>query len=109
MGVIDRKCSSANHIFYDGLVAVAIVMLYQLCSFPRLVSISLEFMGKHSMNIFLFHTFIFYYWFKEFIYSPRNPFIIFCLLMGLCLTISLLVERMKKWIGFNNLIKIINR
>ena len=110
VGIIDRKCSSANHIFYDGLVAIATVMLYQLCILPRFISISLEFMGKHSMNVFLFHTFIFSYWFKEFIYCTRNPFLIFCLLMGLCLTISLVIERMKKWIGFNKLIKaIINR
>lgn len=104
IGIVDRKCSLGNHIFYDGLVAVAIVMFYQLFELPKVITVPLEYLGKHSMNIFLFHTFIFYYWFKSFIYSPRNPFLILCLLLGVCLLLSIFLEKVKQWIGFNKLL-----
>ena len=38
---------------------------------------ALIFIGKHSMNIFLFHTFIFSHWFRDEIYASRNALIIY--------------------------------
>ncbi len=63
-----------------------------------------EFVGIHSFNIFLFHTFIYYYYFPDFIYSFHYPVLIFAVLLGICLVISVLIEALKKKIGFDTLI-----
>lgn len=56
----------------------------------------LKIIGEHSFNIFLFHTFIYYFYFKEFIYSFKNSFVIFIVLLGVGLVVSKCVEAVKK-------------
>lgn len=56
------------------------------------------------MNIFLFHTFIFYMWFQDIIYITRNPLVIFLELLISCLLISVVLESIKKLIRFDTLI-----
>ena len=58
-----------------------------------------EYLGKHSMNIFLIHTFIFYYFYSYFIYSFRYSVLIFIVLMSCSLCISILIEYIKKTVG----------
>ncbi|AFL68171.1 acyltransferase family protein [Sulfurospirillum barnesii] len=65
---------------------------------------ALEFIGVHSFNIFLFHTFIYYYYFPDFIYGFYSPLLIFLVLLGVCLLISMVIERFKLLIGFDKLI-----
>jgi len=63
----------------------------------------LAFLGEHSFNIFLFHTFIYYYFFSEQLYAFRNPVLIFCVLTLVCLAISVLIERLKEITRFETL------
>jgi len=63
----------------------------------------LDFIGIHSFNIFLFHTFIYYYYFPHFIYSFHYPLLIFAVLLGICLVISVVLEAFKKKSGLNTL------
>lgn len=65
---------------------------------------TLEFIGVHSFNIFLFHTFIYYYYFPNFIYSFQNPLLIFAVLLGICLLISVGIEAFKKKINFDKIL-----
>ncbi len=65
---------------------------------------ALEFIGIHSFNIFLFHTFIYYYYFPDFIYSFKYPVLIFAVLLGICLIISMGIEKLKEVIGFNKIL-----
>ena len=60
-------------------------------------------LGKHSQNIFLFHTFIYLYWFNEETYITRNPVIIFLQLTAICYVIS--IEFIKQKVGFYKLCK----
>ncbi len=71
-------------------------------TFPKLRK-ALEFIGIHSFNIFLFHTFIYYYYFPTFIYSFKYPVLIFLVLLGICLLISMGIEKLKEVIGFNKI------
>ncbi len=64
----------------------------------------LEFIGVHSFNIFLFHTFIYYYYFPTFTYSFQNPVLIFVVLLVICLALSVGIEKLKEKIGFNKII-----
>ncbi len=89
---------------FDAVITLSLIMLYGVLKLPAFVTNGLEFLGRHSMNIFLFHTFIFSHWFKDFIYSPKNPFLIFLLLLGVCLIISVLIERLKKVLKIDSLI-----
>ena len=61
-------------------------------------------LGKHSMNMFLFHTFIFYYWFKDETYFFRNPIIITAQLLLICYILSVVIELIKNKIGFYSLV-----
>ena len=60
----------------------------------------LEFIGIHSFNIFLFHTFIYYYYFADLIYAFKNPLLIFAFLLIVCLIISVVIEALKKRLSF---------
>lgn len=60
----------------------------------------LESLGKHSMNMFLTHTFIFYYWFTDYIYISRNPVVIYLTLVFICYLLSVVVEWTKRVVGF---------
>ena len=94
-------------IFYTGihlyaLLTVGIVMLIVM-GIRKLIWASKFFgiLGKHSANIYLMHTLIFYYWFPEFFYSLRYPIIIFGVLMVICLVNSYSLEFIKEKSGYN--------
>lgn len=89
----------------DTLLSISIaVFLYkvQLSNWLQTIFIKL---GKHSQNIFLFHTFIFLYWFREETYITRNSLIIFIQLTVVCYLISVGIEYIKQKIGFYKLCK----
>lgn len=66
-----------------------------------------EFLGRHSMNIFYFHTFIYYFWYNEFIYSFQYPVFITSVLLLICLAVSIVIEYIKKITGFKILIEVL--
>lgn len=84
----------------DALMCGLFVLIITRIKLSVYVTNTLEFLGKHSFNIFLFHTFIYYYWFSDFIYASRNPVIIFFLLLVITVIVSVGIEYLKKIIGF---------
>lgn len=65
----------------------------------------LAFFGKHSMNIFLVHTFFRYTFFMDFTYSFKKFWLIALVLFGVSLGVSIVLEAFKKLIRYNKLIK----
>ena len=63
----------------------------------------LAFVGTHSMNIFLFHTFLYYYFFPDFFYGFKYPFLIFAALLGTSLATSAALEWCKRIFGIPRL------
>lgn len=63
----------------------------------------LEFLGKHSANIFFVHTFLYYYWFTYSIYSLGNKFLIYGIVFGGALLISVIMELCKKIVRYDKL------
>lgn len=61
------------------------------------------FLGKHSMNIFMVHTFIRYYYFKDFIYSFKNHALIVLVLLGISLLLLIIINTVKRVIGYNHM------
>lgn len=92
------------------LVFVIPYAVYEFIACIPGLSLCLEFLGKHSANIFLIHTFIYYYFYPDFIYSFRDSWKILPVLLALCLALSVLIELLKKYTGYNKLIqKLYNR
>lgn len=60
-----------------------------------------QFVGKHSTNIWLVHTFYCYYFVTtaKIVYATRNPLVSVLTLMAMCLVTSVLLELFWKWIG----------
>ncbi len=83
-------------IAVDGLLALVISMLViMLIRNLPVVNVVFSFLGKHSANVYMVHTFLFSYWFPQFIYAPRYAFLIFLLLLLCSLAISLALEFIK--------------
>lgn len=87
---------------YEALLClpVCLLALLTLACIPFVNGVA-EFIGRHSMNIFFFHAFIYQNWFHDFTYSLRYPVVIFLFLLGSSLLFSVLVEGLKKLLHFD--------
>ncbi len=65
----------------------------------------LKFLGKHSMNIYFVHTFFYMAIYQEFIYSFKYAGVIFVVLVAVSLAYSVVLEVVKRFLGFNKLTK----
>lgn len=96
-------------ILVDGFLATAIILFsVLLLGQAKYINTAVAFIGKHSGNIFMFHTFIYSYYFKDFIYSFRFPIIILFVLLGVCILISVMIEMSKDLTRFSHFQKHIN-
>ena len=69
----------------------------------------LIFIGKHSMNVFLLHTFIRQYMLRDFVYSFEHFALITLVVLVMSLVISIVLEIIRKYLGYNQLIKFIDK
>ena len=60
----------------------------------------IQFCGKQSFYIFLFHTFIYSHWFKNQFYALKNPLLIYLSLLFVCLVISAALNYIYKGLAF---------
>lgn len=65
----------------------------------------LAFLGKHSANIFMIHTFLRDTYLRDFIYSRGHFLLILLVLLGLSLALSIVLEALKKWLHFDALVR----
>lgn len=81
---------------YDAFLALLITYTsYALYLAFRRGSGVLVYIGKHSGNIFLTHTFLFYYFFADLFYSIPSPIAMLLALLVSSLAVSILLERLK--------------
>ena len=64
----------------------------------------LAFLGKHSSNIFMIHTFFYFYFFQEFFYQFEEPEVIFGMLLATTLAVSVVLELLKSLLGYERLV-----
>lgn len=86
---------------YDGMFSLILAALCVMISDIPAISQGLEFIGKHSMNMFLTHTFIKAYYFQDFSYRWKYPVLILIVLVVDTLLLSVVIEWIKKIIGYN--------
>jgi hypothetical protein len=89
------------------IVNVVLLSVIAIRNIPCLSGL-LQYLGKHSMNMYMVHTFIYYYWFNRFIYSFEYPALIFVALICTSLGISILLELLKAQIHLPAFVKAIN-
>lgn len=102
--IIGERIIVKDVLIYDAVIVQALVVAYKTMPILSVIEKGLAFCGRHSMNIFLFHTFIYYYWFREFIYATRNPLLIFVTLFAICLILSVIIEKLKRFIRFDKFV-----
>ena len=84
-----------------------IVYLYEFFIDLPILKNVLQFLGKHSMNIFLIHHFIRGVYLRDFIYSQRNWLAIAFILLSISLLISIIIEAFKKIVRYDKFINYI--
>lgn len=90
----------------DGFLSLSIIFVsFFIISRIPIISKLLEVLGKHSGAMFMFHTFIFTYYFEDFFYSFNNPLLIFLVTVIICLMISILISFIKRITCYDKLIK----
>lgn len=94
--------ASPKHIV-DAMLCLGLALLIYKWLLENWIGHIFAELGKHSMNMFLIHTFIFYFWFRDYIYITRNPLLIFLSLLLTSYLVSLVIEWIKKEMGFYKL------
>lgn len=94
---------------YEYMVESFVAFVWVVCLhiiFEKMFMITpiLRFLGKHSMNIFFFHTFIYLILYRNQVYGLRYAGVIFIFVLVVSLLYSLAVEFIKEKFGFYKLV-----
>ena len=96
--------------FWDGIAAMyMIVISYIYILNGKWIVKGLGFLGKHSMNIFLIHSFYRDVFFHEFTYSFYYAWLDYIVLMAISLVTSIVLEWFKKLIRYEKFIDWVKR
>ena len=96
--------------FWDGFAAMyVIVNSYIYILNGKWIVKGLGFLGKHSMNIFLIHSFYRDVFFHEFTYSFYYAWLDYIVLMAISLVTSIVLEWLKKLIRYEKFIDWVKR
>ena len=90
--------------FFDGLFVVPIILFsaFFLSEIKYLGSF-LEKLGRHSGKIFMFHSFLFYYYFPDLFYRGKYAPLIFLFFLLICFALSCLLDKLQKLTHYKSL------
>lgn len=80
-------------VYGTALYAFIFITLLNIINFPVKISNTLQNLGRHSMDIWLIHTWLCYYLFHNFIYGFKYPVIIFTVLLSFSYMIAIGVRQ----------------
>ena len=96
--------------FWDGFAAMYVIVIsYIYILNGKWIVKGLGFLGKHSMNIFLIHSFYRDVFFHEFTYSFYYAWLDYMVLMSISLVTSMVLEWFKKLIRYEKFIDWVKR
>lgn len=81
------------------IVVLGVILFSMIKNRMKVDNRALMFLGKHSFNIFLFHTFLIDY-FRPYVYCSMNPFISFMILLLMSSVVSIIIESLKHHLLF---------
>lgn len=89
------RFKTSEPILSDTAITISLIYVYHEIGLSSKIKNVLAFLGQHSFNIFLFHTFINSIYFYSFIRWSSNPIIIVLTLLATCIPISIFIEWIK--------------
>lgn len=84
----------------DAIISCTFPIIAYILEQYKMLRDTFAFLGKHSMNIFMTHTFIYYYYLRDYIYNFRKPFVIFWTVLLASIILSIIIELIKRYIRF---------
>lgn len=109
-GLYKLRMNIGYEMLTDGIFALVISYLaYDFIGKVFVIRKGLEFLGKHAMNMFLTHSLIMLYLFRDFTYSLRYGILILLFLIAVTVLISLIIEGLKKLCRFEKLIHLVHK
>lgn len=94
-----------NQVTIDSLIALFIVLIsYVVISKIPILNRVLAELGKYSGQIFMFHTFIYHYYFKEQIYWFNYSILIYLVMVIVCYVVARSISWLMKVTRYNKLI-----
>lgn len=89
----------------DGLISMMLALLACLFTKLTVISSAMEFLGKHSANMFLIHNQLYSFYFLGFFYSFKYWFLILLVLTVVSLAVSVGMELVKQRSGYSSHMK----
>lgn len=83
-------------LFVVVFTSVAFIVLFNLIDKPKWLDDLLEYISRHSTNMWLIHMFFYMIYFKELVFAPKYPLFIFIWLVTLCIATSIVINIMYK-------------
>lgn len=92
--------------FHFGIFPIMMILfIVEFIAYIPLMRDLLIYIGKHSMNIYLIHTFVAYDYMKEFVYNIDWFVFSYMLVFMISLGISIIIETIKKGLRYNQIIE----
>lgn len=91
---------------WAGAVYAVIVTLY-ISKIPILSNV-MKWIGKYSATMFMTHTFIYMYFYEEFIYSYHRDYMIYGVLFGCSLVTAIVIDTLRRLVRYDKLVAYIN-
>lgn len=90
----------------DGFFAVSIICVsYLVLSRIPVLNKCLESIGKLSGSIFMFHTFIFSFYFSDLIYASKYSIMIYIVMVVVCYLVAVIISYLQKLIRYDEFIE----
>jgi hypothetical protein len=105
-----RKKTGTPTLFptWNALLAFLIVEFgFEFLNVIPVLKNVLSVLGKYSMDMFLIHNFIRATWYYDFTYSFHSVWLITLVLLSVSLAVSVVLELLKKYLGYNKLVNYI--
>ncbi len=80
------------HSSWGGIFSLTLLLLLSAIKYQTWTRTGLAFLGAHSMNIWMIHTWFCYYLFHDFFYGFNYPILIFAATLGASILASMLVN-----------------
>lgn len=102
--MVNRECAMVGRmagIYADPYIVFILTCVVAIMTKEMHYQMPLmTYLGKHSMNMYMVHTFIFSYFFHDFIYGFKYPILIFLALLLSSLAVSVVLETLKTKLKF---------
>ena len=103
------KPSYFRYVGFDLFALLLCGFLFEFVLPLRPLRFLLAFLGRHSANIFMLHTFLYSRFFPDFYYDLEEPELIFGMLLATSLGVSIAIEGLKALLRYNRLTDAVRR